>query len=109
MTLRQLAQQKRAPKNTQTTNGAMAYTADSFGTDIENFFVMAERLLPIMKRKNSVDLLQDIQVESLLDAFENAFAENPTAAMRILFYLRDPRGGQGRKSIFHVILYNFLH
>lgn len=88
--------------------GAAAIAAANFGTDVENFFVMAERLLPIMKRKNSIDLLNNIAANHLIITFEKAFAENPVAALRILFYLRDPRNGQGRKSIFHVILYRTM-
>lgn len=38
--------------------------------------------------------------DKALDLFQKAFAEDRQSAVRILFYLRDVRGGQGERSLF---------
>jgi len=42
----------------------------------------------------------------LIQKFELAYLENPLAALRCLFYIRDVRGGQGERDIFRVILHH---
>lgn len=42
--------------------------------------------------------------EEALDLFKKAFAEDREKAVRILFYLRDVRGGQGERTLFRTCL-----
>ena len=39
-----------------------------------------------------------------VNLFQKAFDEDPTQALRILFYVRDVRGGQGERNIFRTVL-----
>lgn len=40
--------------------------------------------------------------EDVILLFKNAFAEDPTYALKCLFYIRDVRGGQGERRFFRV-------
>ena len=56
----------------------------------------------------SLGAMKDSSVESILKTFDLAFNENPEMAMKLLFYIRDVRGGQGMRRVFRVIITKFV-
>ena len=71
-----------------TDNGAVTYTRS--GSNLLDFYAQAGAM-----RNNK---------EGALDLFKKAFAEDRVKAVRILFYLRDVRGGQGERALFRSCL-----
>lgn len=67
-----------------TENGALTFTRS--GSALLDFFAQAGAM-----RKNP---------DTALDLFKKAFAEDNEKAIRVLFYLRDIRGGQGERDLF---------
>ena len=49
-------------------------------------------------------LRNEKNINRINDLFLSAFTEDPTTALRILFYITDIRGGQGERRIFRTIL-----
>lgn len=74
--------------NTQTWNGAKAYSS-TLNANLDLFGKIAA------SRNN---------IFQAINLFNLAYKENPETAVRILFYARDIRGGQGERSIFKAIL-----
>lgn len=72
----------------ETENGAMTYTRTE--SALLDFFAQAGAM-----RNN---------LTGALDLFKKAFAEDNLKAIRILFYLRDIRGGQGERKLFREAL-----
>ena len=69
---------------TRTENGALTF--DRSGSSLLDFYALA-------------GAMRDNQ-EDALDLFKKAFSEDREKAIKILFYLRDVRGGQGERDIF---------
>ena len=67
-----------------TENEAITFTRS--GSALLDFYAQAGAM-----RKNP---------DAALDLFQKAFAEHKEASIRILFYLRDIRGGQGERDLF---------
>lgn len=74
---------------TYTENGALAYK--STGNRVLDAF-------------GSLAAMKDSEVFDILNTFYGAFYEDRRLAMRLLFYVRDIRGGQGMRRVFRVIL-----
>lgn len=77
----------------ETSYGLTANGADTFtrsGSQLLDFYAQAGAM------RNSK--------EEALELFKKAFAEDNEKAVRILFYLRDVRGGQGERDLFRICL-----
>ncbi len=72
----------------QTENGAVTLTRS--GSSLLDFYAQAGAM-----RKNK---------DGALDLFKKAFSEDREKAVKILFYLRDVRGGQGERDLFRTCL-----
>lgn len=80
---------KRKSNYTYTENGALTHkTTESALLDL---FAMGAA----MRERNDSDVIL---------AFKNAYEENPTYALKCLFYIRDVRGGQGERRFFRVVM-----
>ena len=78
-----------------TENGAIAHS--STGSNLYDLFAFG-------------GAYRNRTVEDCLTLFVKAFNENPTYAMKCLFYLRDVRGGQGERRFFReVVKYLAIH
>lgn len=71
----------------ETENGAIAYNStqnallDAFG---------------------SLGAMKDFSEEDIINMFSKAYDENPDYAMKLLFYMRDIREGQGMRRVFRI-------
>lgn len=80
---------KKETNFTETENGAIAYSStlnaclDAFG---------------------SLAAMKDCDEDTIIRTFSKALAEDKALAMKLLFYVRDIRGGQGMRRVFRVIL-----
>ena len=74
---------------TLTENGAPTY--ESTGSDCLNLFA-------------TIGALRRESDEEIIDRFVRAYTENPDAAMKLLFFARDIRGGLGERRVFRVIM-----
>jgi len=74
---------------TYTENGAVAYR--STGNKVLDAF-------------GSLAAMKDSDAVEILNTFYNAFYADKELAMRLLFYVRDVRGGQGMRRIFRIIV-----
>ena len=77
---------------TETENGAVALKSTKSGL-LDAFSTLAT--------------MRDEDENMIIKTFNLAFAENRELAMKLLFYVRDIRGGQGERRVFRVIM-NYL-
>lgn len=86
---------KKVNNYTVTENGAVAYKStgnamlDAFGT---------------LGSYNRLTFDEEYSINYVLEKFYKAWSEDRTLAMKLLFYLRDIRGGQGCRTLFRVIM-----
>jgi len=88
--MRAMLQQLKAQANRTLTENA-AVTHITTGSDCLDLFA-------------TIGALRDATVEEIHLRFQRAWAENPTLALKILFFARDIRGGLGERSVFRSIL-----
>ena len=74
---------------TRTENGALTHTTTR--SDLLDMFAMGAA----MRKRSDEDVLL---------MFRKAFKENPSYALKCLFYIRDVRGGQGERRFFRVCM-----
>ena len=80
---------KQASNWTLTENGGITHKTTN--SDLLDMFAMGAA----MRNRSDADVIL---------MFKKAFAENPELAMKMLFYIRDVRGGQGERRFFRVIV-----
>ena len=59
---------------------------------------------PVLDAFGSLAAMKDSSTEQILTTFYRAFLFDKKLAMRLLFYVRDIRGGQGMRRVFRVII-----
>ena len=79
---------------TYTENGAI--TPTNTGSSIIDFFFHSAAM-------------REANVNRITDMWDKAFKEDPQTALRILFYVRDVRGGQGERRVFRIIVKHMLN
>lgn len=77
---------------TETENGAIALRSTKSGL-LDAFSTLAT--------------FRETDEDTIIKTFNLAYAENKELAMKLLFYVRDIRGGQGERRVFRVIM-NYL-
>lgn len=82
-----------APKMTQTENGALAFA--STGHPLTDFFA-------------SFGAMRLSSEGEIVNAFVSAANYNLQDAVKLLFFFRDCRGGQGEKRIFEIVYKSFI-
>ena len=75
--------------DSKTENGAVTHSTSN-SASVDFFF--------------KIGALRGAAEDMIINAFWKAFNTNPLIAMRILFYARDVRGGQGERRVFRTIL-----
>ena len=80
---------KQATNYTLTENGGITHKTTN--SDLLDMFAMGAAM------RNRSD-------EDIILMFQKAFAENAELAMKMLFYIRDVRGGQGERRFFRTVV-----
>lgn len=80
---------KQATNFTLTENGGITHKTTN--SDLLDMFAMGAAM------RNRSD-------EDIILMFQKAYTENPELAMKMLFYIRDIRGGQGERRFFRVVI-----
>ena len=79
---------------TKTENGAVALSSTGHA---------------VLDAFGSLAAMKDSPEEDILRTWQAAFSEDKELAMRLLFYVRDIRGGQGMRRVFRVIVKNMAY
>lgn len=83
---------------TYTENGAVAYKSTK--NDLLDAFGTLGAYCKTIRVEDS---------ETILQKFYRAFSEDKKLAIKMLFYLRDVRGGQGCRTLFRIIMHSLAH
>ena len=84
--------------------------------EIDNYTFTENGAVALASTNNSVldafgslGAMKNSPEKNILDTFYKALAEDKELAMRLLFYIRDIRGGQGMRRVFRVIARSLAH
>ena len=80
---------KKEANQTTTENGAVTYATTK--SDCLDLFA-------------TIGAVRQAEENEIISRFKKAYLENPSLAMKILFFARDVRGGLGERRVFRVIL-----
>lgn len=79
--------------------------------EIDNFTTTENGAITLKSTQNalldafgSLGAMKDSAPNDIMDTFSKAFFYNKELAMRLLFYIRDVRGGQGMRRVFRICL-----
>jgi len=53
--------------------------------------------------------VRNLNEHEIIDLFKKAYYESPILAMKMLFYFRDIRGGQGERRVFRILINYLAH
>lgn len=81
--------------NTTFTDNGCLTNISTLNKNLDFFYIA-----PTLRNKNE---------NLLLKLFKDALNEDKTTALRILFYIRDVRGGQGERNIFRICLLHLIN
>ena len=64
---------------------------------------LTSTLNPVLDAFGSLGAMRLVPEDRIIETFKRAYAANKQLAMRLLFYIRDIRGGQGERNTFRVL------
>ena len=83
--------------------------SDSFTTTENGATALSSTGHAVLDAFGSLAAMKDSPENTILRTWQLAFNENQELAMRLLFYIRDIRGGQGMRRVFRVIVKNMAY
>lgn len=83
----------------QETEKALNYTTTENGA-----IALNSTLNPVLDAFGTLGAMMNSPEEQIIETFSKAYSSDKELAMRLLFYIRDIRGGQGMRRVFRTII-----